>query len=266
MGKIIGMISLKGGVGKTSCTANIGASLAKEFGKKVLLVDANFSVPNLAMHFGIFDQSTTIQDAILGNSTLQKSIYPYSENLHIVPAAVEGKEVKDHYKLRELLQPMKEFYDVILVDSSPNLNHEILSTMIASDELYVVTSPDYPTLSATMRAVKIAKQRNTPIKGLILNKIRNKKFELPVEEIEKATNSLVLGTIPDDLNVLEAVSKTTPVTSHSPRANASIELNKIAAYLVNESYEDPRLWSKVKNVFKKDFDKVDVNRLLTSKL
>ena len=76
MGKIIGLISLKGGVGKTSCTANIGASLAKEFGKKVLLVDANFSVPNLAMHFGISDYSTTIQDAIMGNSTLQKAIYP----------------------------------------------------------------------------------------------------------------------------------------------------------------------------------------------
>lgn len=262
MGKIIGIISLKGGVGKTNCTVNIGASLANQFGKKVLMVDANFSSPNLALHLGIADNNASVQDALNGNATLQSTIHPYQDNIHIIPSSPEAKEVRDHYKLRELLQPMKEYYDAILIDSSPNLYHEILSTMIASDELYVVASPDTPTLHSTMHAVKLAKQRNTPIKGLILNKVRNKKFELSIEEIEKATGAMVLGEIPDDINLLEAVSKSAPVVSYAPRSDSSIELNKIAAHIIGESYEDPRFWRRVKNFFRKDIHKTEVNKLL----
>ncbi|MBI4918357.1 AAA family ATPase [archaeon] len=263
MGKTIGIISIKGGVGKTSCTANIGASLASQFGKKVLLVDGNFSAPNLAMHFGIFDYESTIQDALLRKTPIQRTIHKYSENLHLIPASVEGRAITDHYRLKDCLDPLKEFYDIVLIDSSPNLHGEILSTMIASDELYVVTSPDYPTLSTTIRAVKLAKQRNTPIKGLIVNKIRNKGFELSLEEIEEATETLVLGVVPDDLKMLEAVSKTAPVTSHAPKSNPSIEINKIAAYMSNSEYKDPRFLSKFKSLFlKKDLRKDEVNRVI----
>ncbi|MBI2564821.1 AAA family ATPase [Candidatus Woesearchaeota archaeon] len=178
MGKVIGIIALKGGVGKTSCAANLGSALSHEFGQKVLLVDANFSAPNLAMHFGLFDYEGTIQDALMRKMPLQKTIHKYATNLHIVPASVEGKQITDHYRLKECLAQVRDLYDLILIDASPNLHGDILSTMIASDELYVVTSPDYPTLSTTIRAVKVAKQRNTPIKGLILNKVRGKRFEL----------------------------------------------------------------------------------------
>lgn len=264
MGKTIGIIAIKGGVGKTSCTANIGAALTKEFGKKVLIVDGNFSAPNLAIHFGIFDYPATIQDALLRKTPIQRTIYKYSDNLHIIPAAIEGRAITDHYRLKDCLQPLKEFYDVILIDSSPNLHGEILSTMIASDELYVVTSPDYPTLSTTIRAVKLAKQRRTPIKGLIVNKTRNKSFELSLEEIEEATETLVLGVIPDDVKMLEAVSKTSPITTHAPKSNASIEINKIAAYMVEEEYKDPRLLSRLKNfLLRRDVRKDEVNRIIS---
>jgi len=63
-GKIIGVISLKGGVGKTTTVANLGASLAKDFNKKVLVVDANFSAPNLGLHLGLVDPKTTIHDVL----------------------------------------------------------------------------------------------------------------------------------------------------------------------------------------------------------
>ncbi|MBI5065676.1 AAA family ATPase [Candidatus Woesearchaeota archaeon] len=264
MGKSIGIISIKGGVGKTSCTANIGAALANQFGKKVLIVDGNFSAPNLAMHFGIFDYQATIQDALLRKTPVQRSIHKFSENLHIIPAASESRAITDHYRLNECLQPLKEFYDLILIDSSPNLHGEILSTMIASDELYVVTSTDYPTLSTTIKAVKLAKERRTPIKGLIVNKTRGKSFELSLDEIEEATETMVLGVIPDDIKMLEAVSKTTPVTSHAPKANASIEINKIASYMADEEYKDPRLLNRLKSFFfKGDVRKDEINRVIS---
>jgi len=264
MGKTIGIIAIKGGVGKTSCTANIGAALADKFNKKVLIVDGNFSAPNLAMHFGLFDYQATIQDALLRKTPVQRTVHKFSENLHVIPAAVEGRAITDHYRLKDCLEPLKEFYDVVLIDSSPNLHGEILSTMIASDELYVVTSPDYPTLSTTIRAVKLAKQRRTPIKGLIVNKKRYKSFELSLEEIEEATETLVLGVIPDDIKMLEAVSKTAPVTSHAPRANSSVEINKIAGYMVEEPYQDPRMFHRLKSfLLKRDVRKDEVNRIIS---
>ena len=155
---------------------------------------------------------------------------------------------------------MKNYYDVILIDSSPNLNDEMLSTMIASDELLVVTSPDYPTLSATLRAVQIAKRKKTPITGLVLNKIRNKSFELSLEEIEEAAGVPVLSVLPDDVNVLEALSATTPVALYKERANASIELKKLAASIVGESYKDPRWWKRLQDMLGKGYGKDYHNR------
>jgi len=69
---------------------------------------------------------------------------------------------------------LKKRYDVILIDSSPSLNEETLAVILASDELLVVTTPDYPTLGMTMKSVKIARQRGTPISGLIINKVYKK--------------------------------------------------------------------------------------------
>ena len=67
-GRTIGIISLKGGVGKTTTVANLGAVLAKEFNKKVLVIDANFSAPNLGLHLGIVEPKVTIQDVLLNRA------------------------------------------------------------------------------------------------------------------------------------------------------------------------------------------------------
>jgi septum site-determining protein MinD len=260
-GKIIGIISLKGGVGKTSSVANLGAAISG-FGKKVLVVDANFSAPNLGLHLGLIEPAATIHDILLGKADVSEAIYEHESGFHFIPGAYVSRKIKP-FKLKEKIVHLKDHYDVILIDSSPNLNEEILSTMIASDELLVVTSPDYPTLSTTLRAVRLAKQKRTPITGLILNRVRNKKFELKIEDIEEAANVPVLSVLPEDISVLEALAETKPVTLHKPRAKAAIEYKKLAACLIGERYEDPRLWSRLRSVFKKDVAKENINRLLS---
>jgi len=160
-GKIIGIISLKGGVGKTTTVANLGAALAKEFNKKVLVIDANFSAPNLALHLGLVNPETTIHDVLLDKADIAQSIYEHEEGFHLIPAAYMSRKINP-FKLKQKISCLKEYYDFILIDSSPNLNEEMLATMIASDGLFVVTSPDYPTLTTTLRAVKLAKRKRTP--------------------------------------------------------------------------------------------------------
>lgn len=261
MGKVIGIIAIKGGVGKTTTVANLGAILSKEFNKSILLVDANFSAPNLGLHFGITKPEKTLHDVLLKRANIDDAIIEYSDNFHIIPSAFLSRKVNP-FKLKQTIDKIKDNYDIILLDSSPTLNEEILSAMIASDELFVVTSPDYPTLSSTLRAVRLAKQKKTPITGLILNKVRNKKFELTIEDIENAAETPVLAVLPDDIKILHSLSLTTPAAFNFEKSNAVIEYRKLAAALIGEKYEDKRFHQKIKRFFSRTLPKEEVNREL----
>jgi septum site-determining protein MinD len=269
--KVIGILSINGGVGKTSCTANLGAAMASEFKKRVLVVDTNYSAPNLGFHVGVLEPEATIHDVLSDRADIKEAVHEIAEDFHIIPASLVGRNIQP-FKLKKKLKALKNDYDVILLDSSPNLNDEMLSTMVASDELYVVTSPDYPTLSTTMRAIKLALDRKAHIKGLILNRVRGKKFELSIKDIENAAGVPVIGVLPEDIKILEALASTTPVPLHSPKANASMEFNKLAAFLIDEDFKDPRMMSRIRNTLaswgfmkKKEVAKEEINKLLMKK-
>ncbi len=258
-GKVIGIISIKGGVGKTTTVSNLGALLASELGKKVLIVDANFSAPNLALHLGFINPEITLSDVMLDKVDVKDAIYEHDIGFHMLPTALLHRKVNP-FKLRSKLNKLKDYYDVILIDSSPTLNEEMLSTIVASDQLLVITSPDLPTLSCTMHAVKVAKRKKTPITGVIINKVRNKKFELTTDEIQDSTGVPVVAVLPDDIRVIEALANSTPASVFSPRKNFAIEYRKLAASLVGEEYKDQRLLSRVKEFLAPDRSSPVVNR------
>lgn len=259
--RTIGVISIKGGVGKTTTVSNLGAVLANQFGKKVLLIDANFSAPNLGLHLGVVKPKVTLHDVLSGNVNTVDAIYNHEYGFHIIPTSLVSKDV-DPLKLKERIKSLKSYYDVILLDSSPNLNSEILATISASDELLVVTTPDYPTLSTTLNAVKVARQRKTPITGLILNKVRKKKFELTLHDVEYAAETPVLAVLPDHVSVLEALQYTKPAVMHSEKNDVSMEYKKLAAALIGEKHDDRRFLNKISRFFLKDLSRQDVNREL----
>lgn len=258
-GKIIGIISIKGGVGKTTAVSNLGAMLSKEFGKKVLIVDANFSAPNLALHMGFINPETTLSDVLLDKVDVKEAIYEHDVGFHILPTALLHRKINP-FKLRNKINKLKSIYDFILIDSSPTLNEEMLSTIVASDHLLVVTSPDLPTLSCTMHAVKVAKRKKTPIAGLIINRVRNKKYELSLDEIQDTTGVPVVAVLPDDTKVLEALAHSIPASVFSPRKNFAVEYKKLAASLIGEEYKDTRLLKRVKEFIAPDNSQPKVNR------
>lgn len=260
-GKIIGVISIKGGVGKTTTVTNLGASLANDFQKKVLLVDANFSAPNLGMHLGMLKAENTLHDVLSNGIDVPKAVYSHEYGFDVLPASVLHKEVNP-FQLKRKVNYLKSNYDVILLDSSPTLNNELLATMLASDELLVVTNPDYPTLLCTLHAVKVAKGKNTPIAGLVLNKVHDTDFELNIHEIEDAAKTPVLAVLPDDLKVHESVAHTKPVVLHAPKSEVAMEYRKLAGALVGEEYKDNRMLSKIKGLFSREKKKQEVNRVL----
>jgi len=262
-GKIIGIISIKGGVGKTTTVSNLGAVLARDFGKKVLIVDANFSAPNLALHMGFINPETTLSDVLLDKVDVKEAIYEHEVGFHILPTALLHRKLNP-FKLRNKINKLKSHYDVILIDSSPTLNEEMLSTIVASDHLLVVTSPDLPTLSCTMHAVKVAKRKKTPIAGLIINKVRNKKYELSLDEIQDTTGVPVVASLPDDIKVLEALAHSMPAAVFSPKKNFAVEYKKLAASIIGNEYKDTRLFSKVKEFLAPDNSQPKINRTALS--
>lgn len=260
MGKVIGVIAIKGGVGKTSAVSALGACAANDFNKKVLVIDANFSAPNLALHLGMINPEVTIHHVLDGKAKAQDAIYETGHGFDIMPGSLIYEKVNP-LALGEKIRDLRRKYDLILIDSSPNLNEEILSTMLASDDLIVVTTPDIVTLSSTLRAVKLAKERRTPIMGLILNKVYNKKFELTLAEIEKASGVDVLAVLPHEVQVLEALSKNLPSTLHK-NTESSKEYRKLAGSLLGEKYKEKSRFKKAIGFFMKNVPKQEVNRTI----
>ena len=235
MGKIIGVISLKGGVGKTSVVVALGAALS-ELGKKVLLIDGNLSSPSLGLHLGIVEPEKTLHHVLNRTAQIKDAIYEYG-NLHIMPASIFEKVEVNPLGLRDKIKELKRSYDIILIDSSPSLDEETLAVILASDQIITVTTPDHPTLSATIKAVKLAKQRGAQISGIVLNKVHNKDFEISLKDIEEVLGIPVLAVIPYDTNSLKALSNMEPSVTHKPYSKGSVEYKKLAAVLVGEKYK-----------------------------
>ena len=254
MGKVIGVLSLKGGVGKTSVVSALGRALS-DFGKKVLLIDANFSAPNLGMHLNIINPEHTVHH-VLSRLVNPKDAVHKLDYFDVMPGAIFNNFKINPLDLKKRIKLLKERYDVVLIDSSPSLNDETLAVMLASDEMLAVTTPDYPTLSMTLKAVKEALNRGVKISGLILNKVHGKKFELSLEEIERTTDIPVMAVIPHDINVLKSLAEFTPSTQRNPKSEASTEYKKLAATLIGEEYKP----NTAREFFRLSPRRQDINR------
>jgi chromosome partitioning protein len=133
MGKTIGVVSLKGGVGKTTVVSSLGAALS-ELGSKVLLIDGNIFSPSLGLHLNIIDPEKTLHHVLNRSANTKDAIYEY-EGFHVMPASIFEKAETNPLKLRDKIKGLKRIYDVILIDSSPSLDKETLAVILASEEL-----------------------------------------------------------------------------------------------------------------------------------
>lgn len=257
MGVSIGIFSLKGGVGKTTAVISLGSAIAN-FGKKVLLIDGNISSPNLGLHLEIVKPEFSLQDVLEKRANPLQAIQRRG-NFDVLPASIFSNFHVNPLLMKEKIKNLKRNYDYIIIDSSPSLNDETLGAMIASDEILVVTTPDHPTLSTTLKALKLAKQRGTPISGLILNKVHNKNFEISSEHIETTLEIPIMAIIPYDINFLKALSSFKPSVEFKPNSEASEEYKKLAATLIGEKYEPIKLRHFLRWMNPK---KQDVNRTI----
>lgn len=255
MAVTIGVISIKGGVGKTTIASSLATDLANHYGKKVLVVDANYSAPNLGLHMDVLEPVKTIHDVIAGKARIESAMHK-RYGVDVIPGDIVYGRFINPLKLKDRLNQVKKDYDFIVVDSSPSVNDEILSTMAASDCLFVVSTPDYPTLSCSLRAALIAKQNGKPIRGIIINKIRDPKFELSIKDIEEATGIPVVARLPDDKNNVGSLFTRIPMPLYKKKSKFAREINNLGAALTNSNEDKP--WYV--GMFRWNVGKEEVNR------
>lgn len=256
MVKSVGIIAIKGGVGKTTVASSLAASLVNHFGKKVLLIDGNYSAPNVGVHMDIIDPKVTIHHVLDGKAKIRDAVHNRF-GVDVIPGSYSYPTRVNSLKLKDKINYIKEDYDFVIVDSSPNLHEEMLSTMLACDQLFVVSTPDYPTLSCSIRAAQIAKQRGKNIAGIIVNKIRDPKHEVNLNEIEEALEIPVVAKIPDEKLHTKALFLRIPASVYDRKSKFGKEIINLGAVLTN--------WREMQPWYKKMFGPVSkeiVNRSL----
>ena len=253
--KIIGIIAIKGGVGKTTSLINLAYSLAHDASQRVLVVDGDFSHPSVGLHLGFTSYSRSLSDALRNPSKTKDSVYAHEFGFHVLLGSLSA-EKSNPLRLKECLQTLKEYYDYILVDSSPNLNDETLSVMRASDSLFVVTTPDYPSLASSLRAIRLAKEKKTNIEGIILNQVRNKKYEYSASDVEKISKTPVLAVIQDTSAMLHSLSSISPFVKNFPKSKNSHAFRSLALSLCKQEYEKPQRLEKIQGYLHEDYCKL----------
>lgn len=257
---VIAIMSPKGGVGKTVTTANLAAALSTTYNKKVLAIDTNVSTASLGLHLDIFYPKTTINDLTGGKHLVHKAIHLYDENLHIIPASIKirkkDKNIKTfrsnlHKLIKQyenLLEDLSKEYDFVLLDCAPGFDLEAIAALHIAGALILVTNPEYPAIVSAAKAAEYARILKVPVGGIVLNKIRNKKYELSEEDIEKALGIKIIEKIPMDKKIPQSIANRTPVVLFRPKSKSGKAYKRLAATILGK--EPIKKFSKLKKIFK----------------
>jgi len=192
MTKIISVLSGKGGVGKTTMITNLAASLSEK-GKKVIVIDANVTAPNLAIHLGVPTASLiTLNDVLKNDAYITHAMYLHKSGFYVIPASIDEIET-ELGGFKENIGKLLGNADVVLIDSAPGINAEVDASIDVADEVLLVMTPDEPSLRNAMITKRHVEDLGKEVMGVIVNQTRGSKHELSTPYIEEMIDARVLG-------------------------------------------------------------------------
>jgi len=255
-GNVIAVVSGKGGVGKTTTTANIAVGLSK-IGKKVMVLDFDIGQSNLDLNLGIqarviyniidvFNKTATVEQASV---KVKKS-----DNLYFIGSAQkETKDALDSKEIKKILNYLRRKYDFIIIDSPAGIESGFEHAIEYADSAIVVVNPEVSSIRDADKAIGLldAKSKNRISKTLVINRIQKDMIKdgrmISIENLQEILDLPILGLIPEDKGIISASNKGEAII-HVRKSKAGLQFMNIAYRLSGKKIE-----LESKSLFKRIF-------------
>jgi septum site-determining protein MinD len=243
LGRAIVITSGKGGVGKTTTTANLGTALARR-GHSVALVDADVGLRNLDIVMGlesrvkyhvldVLEEKASLEDALVRDK--------HSQNLQLLAAAqTREKDEVDTQKMLGLIQTLRERFDYVLIDCPAGIEKGFQNAVVGAEEAIVVCTPEVSAVRDVDRVVGLLGNKFSP--QLVINRVRpqlvKKGKMLSVDDVNSILRLPLLGVIADEPDVIVSTNKGEPLALRSDSQTAAA-YHAIAARVDGEDVPAP---------------------------
>lgn len=262
MGEAIVITSGKGGVGKTTATANLGTALALA-GKKVCLVDTDIGLRNLDVILGLENRIVyDLLDVAEGECRLQQALVKDKrfEALYLLPAAqTKDKTAISPSQLKEIIDELKGEFDYILIDCPAGIEHGFWTAVEGADHAIVVCMPEVASVRDADRVIGLLEAEKKISPRLVVNRYRPKMARqgdtMDLEEMIQVLSIDLLGVVPDDEMVVKSSHHGEP-TVVNPQSKAAIAFRNISRRIMGESVplmkfeEEPNFFQRLRQVFR----------------
>ena len=239
-GKVVTVTSGKGGVGKTTATANLGISLAS-LGKSVVVIDADIGLRNLDVIMGLENRIVyDLVDIVEGRAKLRQAMIKHKrfEKLFLIPAAqTRDKMAVSPKDMVKLTDDLREEHDYILIDSPAGIERGFRNALEPADRVLIVTNPEVSAVRDADRIIGLIEAAEKGPGHLIINRLKPemvKKGEmLSADDVFDILSLEIIGIIPEDEQVLSASNSGVPVTLND-KSRAGMAFLNVARRLVGE--------------------------------
>jgi septum site-determining protein MinD len=231
--RVIGVISGKGGVGKTTFAANLAIALTA-LGKRAVVVDCNVTTPHLSYYMGVKNFSATLNNVFSGD--IDVAFAPLDQNgVMFIPASEKFTDLKnvDMHDLEKIIKKLANLdrFDYIILDSAAGLGRETIGVLNACNEVIFVTTPTAPSIMDLVRCNEVARMVGHSKFSIVFNMVRGKNYEITPEKAEELFNMSVIGQIPFDENVMDATAEGVPILWYKPNSLSCMPLMQIAGQI-----------------------------------
>lgn len=217
-GRAIVITSGKGGVGKTTTTANLGTGLAL-LGRKVVLIDSDIGLRNLDVVMGlenriVYDLVQVVEGECKPHAALIRD--KRVENLHLLPAAqTREKDAISPEQMIELVETLKQEFDYVLIDSPAGIEHGFRNSIAGADSAIIVTTPEVSAVRDADRIIGLVESHDISDPYLIVNRIRPEMVQrgdmLGIDDVIDILRIKLLGIVPDDHEIIVSTNRGEPV-------------------------------------------------------
>lgn len=242
MTRIIVVTSGKGGVGKTTCTSNLGMALAKR-GQKVAVIDADFGLRNLDLLLGLENRIVyTALDVLAGECTIDKALVKDKRqpNLSLLAAAQNrSKESITPDQMKELVQGLEGKFNFVLIDCPAGIEMGFQNAIAAAREAIVVTTPEISAVRDADRVIGLLEASDVKNTRLLVNRLKPAMVQeeqmMSVQDVLDILAVPLLGVIPDDERIIISSNRGEPLVLEEKLSLAGIAFSNVARRLQGES-------------------------------